>query len=1518
MEDKEVEKILNSLENLETAGNLSEIYSYLLNYAIDGSLGLKVSEAKQKILEEITKDALDGTNRAEVMDKAKIISGLEKIETYAQQKVNEINLDTLTPEAAIEYENCINVLKLAEKIQDDKERDDKIAVAVLLFDEENGLTDIDENTDVSANGDAWDEETKDISPIAVKEDENGNKRYVITAGFEGWQGFFSSLNKEEYEEIMEMARLEALQKLSKKAPSENKDANRLAYISVLNGVLDETSTQLWGEYQQQLFIAENGELPKVTEKDLELAAKLEDPEEHIEAANEEEIQAAEEKIAKGEELSLAEAARICKGCNKYNKPLKSEVFEVISRAGKTDKVEGDDLVALSYLLHEAERNPESKVKAEDINASRKHIGVWGAKMILFNRLKESVSNAKREFNKDTFSRKDVLKSAVASVVCIRSTNIVNVAKRMSIKAKAKEIWGKVKAWDEKVTKKYPKLYPLARSIATTGAIGFTTGVAGLAVYSGYKLYKNVQKNKEDFEKKKQKALEEGKEFPYKSYGQYFRSKENRKEAVGLVASGVLTAVSVGFGGYSAWTEQSVTAVTGLAGKIAEHGFRETFSNFAANISWGNLVDKAKNITWSDVGETATKMGKAVIKNSRVLASTTVSVTSGMVTGQIAASQQRQAEQELDALLQQYGVKNLPTDKKSLKLRSSNPALYVQTILQQQNIKINQGQIKVLNDKAAQVDGLRREKNTRRWGTIAGSTFGLALAGAFGARAEDFQTQTPSGEPDAVSGADVPAANMEKAGESLGDLTGDENTLISDKLRFGGRPEVSTQENPIFAEDYNEGLTPATDNIDINNLSSEQKHDLDMLFKRYPRAATLIMEGNENPAVGDVPSGKVMTSSSLQKMFEEGKIPADKLEDMVKFAGEHFDARGNFVGPDAQALEAEARGYTTNRSAVKNLEDTEVKEQPTTIPEEKTVPENQEQPATTPGEKTVPENQEQPATTPGEKTVPENQEQPATTPGEKTVPENQEQPITTPENEQDVAPVENAPVEISQPGVNIKYTLVPGENGQGFRLAYEGNVSVDQGMLNDMQADITQGKDGVYSTANGQIKSSNYNIVSSRAIGVCQNATLQKAIAEDILSSGGQLTSEQAAFLRHFDTQMDKYGIEHGIPQEKIDEAIKNAAAPVITTPVQTDEVVKTDAVAQASQTTPANQTDAYVAAHPTDNNGYSTTQSGVKYTIDTKGDIVYADMLSDEAMSKAEAEIYASLRVQSEAGQTLNHGALTFMNDYAQSHSDMLAEFNQSANTMRADFEASRNQMTAEFEATKARMQTDFNATRTQAAAEFAQASTPTTEVDRSAEVASAAKSRVADDVYYVPEGDGQNQVYDPVGEVDTQHRIFQYRGVKGHYTFIDHGAGHPELDTGYLKNVPLRTDIRAHIRATHEWSDNASYEEYLGGAIRGNQYQVNTQLDNLFKNIEGGDIVYRDMQARIANGYEPTNVEQRWMQQFSKDVKSIGLDYVDGELTPVRSPQSLRQQWYGSNNQDHIHDVVQQRTVQYNSQYNR
>jgi hypothetical protein len=417
--------------------------------------------------------------------------------------------------------------------------------------------------------------------------------------------------------------------------------------------------------------------------------------------------------------------------------------------------------------------------------------------------------------------------------------------------------------------------------------------------------------------------------------------------------------------------------------------------------------------------------------------------------------------------------------------------------------------------------------------------------------------------------------------------------------------------------------------------------------------------------------------------------------------------------------------------------------------------------------------------------------------------------------------------------------------------------------------------------------------------LCQKATLQKAIAEDILSSGKQLTSEQAAFLRKFDTLMDKYGIDHGISQEKIDEAIKNASAPIITTPVQTDEAVKTDAVAQASQTTESNQTDSSAVVNPTDNNEYSTTQSGIKYTIDTKGDIVYADMLSDEAMSKAEAEIYASLRVQSEAGQTLNPGALRFMNDYAQSHDEMLAEFSQSANAMRADFEDTKN------------------STR-QVASEFAQTSNTTTEVEQPAEVTTAAKSRVVDDVYYVPERDGQNQVYDPVGEVDTQHRIFQYRGVKGHYTFIDHGAGNPELDTGYLKNVPLRTDIRAHIRATHEWSDNASYEEYLGGAIRGNQYQVNTQLDNLFRNIEGGDVAYRDMQVRIAKGYEPTDVEQRWMQQFSKDIKSIGLDYVDGELTPVRSPQSLRQQWYGSNNQDHIHDVVQQRIVQYNSQHNR
>ena len=1442
MEDKEVEKILNSLENLETAGNLSEIYSYLLNYAIDGALGLKVDEAKQKILEEMTKDALSGVDRSKVMEKANIINGLEKIETYAQQKVDKLNLDNLTPEAAAEYEEYIEVLKKAGKLKDDKERDEKIAAAALLFDRENNTDDLDENTDVVANAEAWDKETETISPIAVKENEDGSKKYVITAGFEGWQGFFSSLSKEEYEEIMEMSRIEAIQKLSKKAPSEDKNVNREAYIATFNGILEETSTQLWGEYQQQFFVAENGNLPQVTKKDLETAEKLVNPEEHIEAASEEEIQAAEEKIANGKELSVLEAARICKGCNKFNKPVKSKVFDVIYRAGKTDKVEGDNLVALSYLIKEAERNPESNVKAEDIKASKNHLSVLGTKINLLNRFREAISTAKAEFNKDTFSRKDVLKSAVASVVCIRSTNIVKVAKRMAFKTKAKEIWGKVKSWDEKVTKKYPKLYPLAKSIATTGAIGITTGVAGLAVYSGVKLYKNVQKNKAQFEENKRKALAEGKDFPYKSYGEFFRSKENRKDAVGLVTSGVLTAVSVGFGA-DALVEQGVSAVTGLAGNIAEHGFRETFSNFATNISWENLFDKVKNISWSDVGETATKMGKAVVKNSRVIASTTVSVTSGMVTGQIAASQQRQAEQELDALLQQYGVRNLPTDKKLLKLRSSNPSLYAQTVLQQQNIEINQGQTKVLNDKTAQIDNLRREKNNRRWGTIVGSGFGLALAGAFGARAEDFQTQ--NGELNEV--ADVPAANMEKAGEGIEGLTGSEDTSTGDKLNQLG-PQVSTQENPIYTGDYSEGLAATADNIDINNLSSEQKHDLDMLFKRYPRAATLIMEGNENPAVGDIPSGRVMTSSSLQKMFEEGKIPTDKLEDMVKFAGDHFDARGNFVGPDAQALEAEARGYTAsqNQNTVKELNNNQA------------------------------ENQEQPETPPETKPVPENQEQPETPPETKTVPENQEQPAATSENEQDVAPVENAPIEISKQGVNIKYTLTPGENGQGFSIAYNGNVAVDQEMLNDMRAGITQGKDGIYSTANGQIKSSNYNVVSMKTINVCQNATIQKAIAEDILSSGGQLTSEQAAFLRHFDNQMDKFGIEHGIPQEKIDEAIRTAAEPVVQATVQTDEAVKTDAVAQATETS---KTDMVAPSPAADNNGYLTTQSGIKYTIDTKGDIIYADMLSDEAMSKAEAEIYTSLKMQTEAGQTINKGALAFMNDYAKSHGEMLA----SANSPQTDNATTQSQIKTEVE-----------------------------------QPVAAAKSRVQDDLYYVPGKGGESQIYDPVGEVDTQHRIFQYQGVKGHYTFIDHGSGHPELDTGYLKNVPLRTDIRGHIRATHEWSDNASYEEYLGGAIRGNQYQVNKQLDNLFKNIEGGDVVYRDMQARIANGYEPTVVEQRWMQQFSKDVKSIGLDYVDGELTPVHSPQSLRQQWYGSNNQDHVHDVVQARTMQYNSQYNR
>ena len=127
------------------------------------------------------------------------------------------------------------------------------------------------------------------------------------------------------------------------------------------------------------------------------------------------------------------------------------------------------------------------------------------------------------------------------------------------------------------------------------------------------------------------------------------------------------------------------------------------------------------------------------------------------------------------------------------------------------------------------------------------------------------------------------------------------------------------EIPLRDEGNSETVAPAqsentsTDNtapapaeaIDVNNLTNEQAHDIKMLFLRDPREANAILDQKGNDW---------MNSRQLQEAWDKGDITPEQKAELVKFAGERFDERGNFVGQDAEKMEAAAKAYSAARSA----------------------------------------------------------------------------------------------------------------------------------------------------------------------------------------------------------------------------------------------------------------------------------------------------------------------------------------------------------------------------------------------------------------------------------------------------------------------------------------------------------------------------------------------------------------------------------------------------------------------------
>lgn len=119
------------------------------------------------------------------------------------------------------------------------------------------------------------------------------------------------------------------------------------------------------------------------------------------------------------------------------------------------------------------------------------------------------------------------------------------------------------------------------------------------------------------------------------------------------------------------------------------------------------------------------------------------------------------------------------------------------------------------------------------------------------------------------------------------------------------PQTPEQSNPAPVQENAPVVSEVAPAIDVNNLTSEQQHDMKMLFLRDPAEANEIL-GND----GD----KWLNSRELQEAWDKGEISAEQKEALVKFAGERFDDKGNFVDMEgktsAAAMEADAKAWSS--------------------------------------------------------------------------------------------------------------------------------------------------------------------------------------------------------------------------------------------------------------------------------------------------------------------------------------------------------------------------------------------------------------------------------------------------------------------------------------------------------------------------------------------------------------------------------------------------------------------------------
>ena len=181
----------------------------------------------------------------------------------------------------------------------------------------------------------------------------------------------------------------------------------------------------------------------------------------------------------------------------------------------------------------------------------------------------------------------VSNNAALATLSYRTTRVEGVSKRIGQKTGHKSLWSKIKEFDKKLTKKYPKSYAFLKNLAISSAIGLTTGGFGLAAYSVYKTGKAIKQSYQHYK-------EANADGQYKSWFGYLR--KNPKEAIGLAASVTGSVMSVAFVGMDGLTVTD----WGLGGQVYQNGLDNTWDMMKDTVSNAfSSPDAVKDQPWSE-------------------------------------------------------------------------------------------------------------------------------------------------------------------------------------------------------------------------------------------------------------------------------------------------------------------------------------------------------------------------------------------------------------------------------------------------------------------------------------------------------------------------------------------------------------------------------------------------------------------------------------------------------------------------------------------------------------------------------------------------------------------------------------------------------------------------------------------------------------------------------------------------------------------------------------------------------